>query len=385
MRVGLCRSVEFNPIGDQMDSILVGSSVPADGAVLRKVTESEVASGGRAADAAGGAHCARRERPSRRLTSRPCHAAGAAPCAPGFRLRLLPGRAAAQSAPAQRGNVMKTSFTIAVLAVAIASGSCTRTLDPPTPEEQARMTHAAIVSGANTLLMGDRLGYLAAEDAVERTNTTCRGDTCAAGFISLSGASSLGVEDSELTLLREHRGLELAREKGSGANHIYESYGGWLEHSLFGTRLTRFTDEAGPSRGASVVSSYSLGISTGVNPDAVEGSARWEGLMLGRDTRASAGRGQAVRGDADVTVDFAATGMTADVAFTGIVNIDTGDLENDMAWRGMAVEEGGFARRNAPGDTVSGRFYGPNEEEVGGVFERDGIAGAFAGRRTSAP
>jgi len=51
----------------------------------------------------------------------------------------------------------------------------------------------------------------------------------------------------------------------------------------------------------------------------------------------------------------------------------------------MALEEGGFARRKAPGDTVSGRFYGPNAEEVGGVFERDGIAGAFGGRRTSAP
>ena len=270
---------------------------------------------------------------------------------------------------------------IALLAVA----ACTRMLDPPTPEEQARETNAATVSGANTLLMGDRLGYFATDDAVERTTTTCRGDTCAVGFISLSGASSFGVEDSGLTLLRERRGVNLVLEQGSGTNRSYEAYGGWLEHSLFGTRLTRFTDEAGPSRGASVVSSYSLGISTGENPSAAEGSARWEGLMLGRDMRASAGRGQAVRGDADVTVDFAATGMTADVAFTDIVNIETGDPENDMAWRGMALEEVGFARRNAPGDTVSGRFYGPNEEEVGGVFERDGIAGAFGGRRTSAP
>ena len=280
---------------------------------------------------------------------------------------------------------MKTGFTIAVLAAAIASGACTRTLDPPTPEEQARETHAAIVSGANTLLMGDRLGYLAADGAVARTNTTCRGDTCATGFISLSGAGSFGVEDSELTLLRARRGVSLAREDGSGSDRSYESYGGWLEHSLFGTRLALFTGQAGPSRGASVVSNYSLGISTGGNPGAVDGSARWEGLMLGRDMRASARRGQLIRGDADVTVDFAATGVTADVLFTDIVNIETGDLENDMAWRGMALEEGAFARRKAPGDTVSGRFYGPNAEEVGGVFERDGIAGAFGGRRTSAP
>ena len=279
---------------------------------------------------------------------------------------------------------MRTGLTIAVLAVAVTLAACTRTLDPPTPEEQAWETNAAIVGAANALLMGDRLGYFATDDAVERTNTTCRGDTCAAGFISLSGASSFGVEDSELTLLRERRGVSLVRQERSGTDRGYEAYGGWLEHSLFGTRLTLFTEEAGPSRGASIVSSYSLGFSTGENPD-VEGSARWEGLILGRDLRASAGRGQVIRGDADVTVEFGAATITADVAFTDIVNIETGAAQNDMAWRGMVVEDGSFARRNAPGDTVSGRFYGPGEEEVGGVFERDGIAGAFGGRRTSAP
>ena len=279
---------------------------------------------------------------------------------------------------------MRTGLTIAVLAAAVVFGACTRTLDPPTPEEQARETHAEIVSGANALLMGDRLGYFATDDAVERTTTTCRGDTCAVGFISLSGASGFGVEDSELTLLRARRGVALVREEASGTNRSYEAYGGWLEHSIFGTRLTLFTEEAGPSQGASFVSSYSLGNSSGENPSA-EGSARWEGLMLGRDMRASTGRGQVIRGDADVTVDFGSSAITADVAFTDIVNIETGVAQNDMAWRGMALEEGGFARQTAPDDTISGRFYGPGEEEVGGVFERNGIAGAFGGRRTSAP
>ena len=279
---------------------------------------------------------------------------------------------------------MRTALSIAALAGAVTLAACTRTLDPPTPEEQARETNAAIVGAANTLLMGDRLGYFATDDEVERTNTTCRGDTCAAGFTSLSGAGGFGVEGSELTLLRERRGVSLVRQERSGADRGYEAYGGWLEHSLFGTRLTRFSEEAGPSAGASVVFGYSLGLSSGENPGA-EGSARWEGLMLGRDVSASRSRGQAIRGDADVTVEFGADAITADVAFTGIVNIETGAARNDMAWRGLEVEDGGFARRSAPGDTVSGRFYGPDEEEVGGVFERDGIAGAFGGRRTSAP
>ena len=281
---------------------------------------------------------------------------------------------------------MRTGLTIAVLAVAVALGACTRTLDPPTPEEQARERHEAIVEAANTLLMGDRLAWFGTDDDVERANTTCRGDVCAAGFLAVSRTTRFGLERFgwELTLLRERRGVGLFRQDLSADSNDYEAWGGWLEHSLFATRLTRFGEEAGPSAGASVVFGYSLGLSSGENPGA-EGSARWEGLMLGRDVSASPSRGQVIRGDSDVTVEFGAAAITADVAFTDIVNIETGAAQNDMAWRGMAVEDGGFARRNAPGDAVSGRFYGPNEEEVGGVFERDGIAGAFGGRRTSAP
>ena len=280
---------------------------------------------------------------------------------------------------------MRTGLTIVALAVSIALAACTRTLDPPAPEEQALETHAAIVSGANTLLRGDRLGWFATDEEVERVRTTCEGDACAIGIIAISRVSGFSVENAELELLRERRGVSLVREERSGSYSEAEVYGGWLEHSLFGTRQSLFIHEDDPDRGATIIDSYSLGFSSGENPRATEGSARWEGLMLGRDMRASPARGQVMRGDADVTVEFGATGVTADVEFTDIVNIETGDLRNDVAWRGMAVEEGGFARRNAPGDTVSGRFYGPGEEEVGGVFERDGIAGAFGGRRTSAP
>ena len=91
--------------------------------------------------------------------------------------------------------------------------------------------------------------------------------------------------------------------------------------------------------------------------------------LLGRDMRASPGRGQVVLGDADVTVEFGADALTADVEFTDIVNVETGDAWGDMVWRGMAVENGGF--------------YGPGEEEVGGIFERGGFAGAFGGRRAA--
>ncbi len=279
---------------------------------------------------------------------------------------------------------MMTGLTIAALAGAVALAACSRTLDPSSAEDEAWERHGAVVDAANNLLMGDRLAWFATDADVERTRTTCRGDTCAGGFLSLSRASRFGLDGWELTLLRERRGVALFRQELAAGGVDYETYGGWLEHSLFAMRLTRFGDDAGSSAGASLVFGYSLGTSSEKNPDA-EGSARWEGLMLGRDMRASPDRGRAIRDDADVTVTFGADAMTADVTFTGIVNIETGDARNDMAWHGLALEDGGFDRRNAPGDSVSGRFYGPAEEEVGGVFEKDGIAGAFGARRTSAP
>ncbi len=281
---------------------------------------------------------------------------------------------------------MRTGLSIAALAVAIALAACTRTLDPPTTEEQARETHARIVSEANIMLIGDRLGYFATDDEVERVNTTCEGDTCAIGFLSLVRcAECISVEDAELTLLRERRGVTLVRTDMSGNVADVETYAGWLEHSLLYTESSLFTNDLDPDKGGTSVTNYSLGFSSGVNPSSADGSARWEGLMLGREMRASDNRGQVIRGDADVTVDFGADSMTANVEFTDIVNIETGDLQNDMAWHGMALDEGGFARTDAPDDTISGQFYGPNEEEVGGVFEQGGIAGAFGGRRTSAP
>ena len=51
-----------------------------------------------------------------------------------------------------------------------------------------------------------------------------------------------------------------------------------------------------------------------------------------------------------------------------------------MTWDGLAVTNGTFGT-GSQGDSIQGRFYGPNHEEVGGIFERDHIIGAFGGGR----
>ena len=278
---------------------------------------------------------------------------------------------------------MRKAF--AALAVAAAVAACTHSSGPPPPtaDELARASYEGIVSGANALVEGDQLGYFTNDDDVERAGTRCLVDVCSIGFARFSRPSGLSVEAVELELLGERRGVSQVVERGSGEYADVHVYGGWLDHSLFATESVLLTSDEFPDQGATVVLNYSVGFSTEENPSAVDGSARWEGLMIGRDMRASASRGQVILGDADVTVDFGASAVTADVAFTDIANVETGEAWGDMAWHGMAVEAGAFGRQDARDDTISGRFYGPNEEEVGGVFERDGIAGAFGGRRAS--
>ena len=274
----------------------------------------------------------------------------------------------------------------AALLVAIALGACTSSGDPPPPaptaDELARASYERIVSGANAVLMGDQLGYFGADDDVERAGTRCRVDVCSTAFSRFTQPSEFTVESVELELLGERRGVSLVVERGSRRYTDVHAYGGWLDHSFFATESLLLKSAEYPDQGATVVYAYSVGLSTGENPSAVDGSARWEGLMLGRDIRASPSRGQVVRGNADVTVEFGASAITADVEFTEIANTETGERQGDMAWHGMAVEGGGFAQRDAAEHTISGHFFGPDSEEVGGVFERDGIAGAFGARRS---
>lgn len=85
--------------------------------------------------------------------------------------------------------------------------------------------------------------------------------------------------------------------------------------------------------------------------------------------------GNVIHGDAEVTVNFDDTDV--DVAFTDLIDLDTGRSRDDLRWTNLRMSSGRF--RN--GDDIVGRFYGPNHEEVGGFFERDEILGAFGAKR----
>lgn len=148
----------------------------------------------------------------------------------------------------------------------------------------------------------------------------------------------------------------------------YRTLGGWMDYSFFTLNLWEFEPT-----GWQVWNAASVGVESGSNP--VSGSATWTGAMVGRLTD---GQGNEepmtqVVGDSRLTFDFAANEL--DVALTRI-QADDGQSYADLMWENLPTANGAFA-----GQGVSGRFYGPNHEEVGGVFEWNQIVGAFGATR----
>lgn len=140
-------------------------------------------------------------------------------------------------------------------------------------------------------------------------------------------------------------------------------HGGWLDESVFAIVDDRVAT--------------SFGAWHGTNPT-VAGGATWTGAFVAMDARS----GEGVEGDAVVDIDdFAAPDV--DIALF----VDVGGAEQirdrvaDLRWDSIPVWEGTFSARDTAG-WIEGRFYGGDHEEVGGIFERDHVLGAFGGRRT---
>ena len=138
-------------------------------------------------------------------------------------------------------------------------------------------------------------------------------------------------------------------------------HGQWMEHGMFA-----MTDGVGAQAGDVAVS---FGSSFGTVPSWT-GGATWSGVMVGVDEAT----GDHVAGDALIDVDDLAD-LDVDIALTGIVGAN-GVTWSPLRWENVPLAAGGFRSSDASG-FVSGLLYGPDHQEVGGVFERDRLRGAF--------
>ena len=228
-----------------------------------------------------------------------------------------------------------------------------------------------IRDGADTLLITD-LHYVGVT-VVDDIDATCQGTVCVMALRPVDLAN-LTFERTEFQAVLLRHGVTVGQTRATrsenGGIRDTLTYGAWLDHSAFSMEAWVVYEGArddGPD--AAAVGALSFGDATGTPP--VSGVATWTGVMTGADVRFLS----TVQADAAVTVDFGAA--TAAVAFTNVQDLDNGVGLAPMRWDGLAIaSDGKFGAGN-----LNAAFYGPNHEEIGGVFQRDDIVGAFGAKR----
>ena len=198
--------------------------------------------------------------------------------------------------------------------------------------------------------------------------------------------------------LEPRRGVDLASRQIALEKDppvFRDTFGAWTDHGFF--LVDVFT---GQGRDDFRYETLWFGDGGDTRPvTAIGGTVSWSGVMSGVKIEPLSDAGALVHGDVAITV----TGLNADasitVGFSNISRQDNGASIADMTWSGLPLQGRGFGtddvrfheadhgyRRRASfgkqaAGSLFGHIYGPNGKEVGGLFNRDGIAGAFAARR----
>ncbi len=242
-----------------------------------------------------------------------------------------------------------------------------------------RAIYSSVASNSTHFLRGDRLVWEAGGQGPTRTTFNCDGYQCVeSGFLRSSTRGWVPAE-SLLMLRRVNNVPRVVETSTDQASYSYHIYGGWMEQATFMSISYHFIGEDNPAAGNQYIYSVAMGISNGLNPDVSLDGTTWQGFVVGRDQTILNNLANAVTGEAYVTLNSVDSGLEADVWFTRLHNVE--ERLDDIRWSGLALQEGGFGRRDAENDWIAGQFFGDGHEEVAGVFERAGINGAFGGRK----
>ena len=198
--------------------------------------------------------------------------------------------------------------------------------------------------------------------------------------------------------LELRRGIALGRKARpstiGGRPTFHRAFGAWMDHGFFLVETFTAPEQF-------IYRTAWFGNASHSGPMAPPGgTATWSGIMSGVKISPSGDTAAFVHGDSAVTVSGLDTGgdVSVEIAFTGIVNEATGTRIGDMVWRNLPLRGQAFGTDDVLFDdgagyfrdgnfgaaaegSVYGHVYGPGHGEVGGLFHRDGIAGAFAARR----
>lgn len=238
-----------------------------------------------------------------------------------------------------------------------------------------------MTEGVNVLHVSDLVMVNVPEtEGVERIAIECDTEECTIGY---EGDTETFTLEEWIPMTEDEPSDDLDEFSRAGGVVIYREiameplegdgyFGGtalgvWMEHNSFGVVSANI--EGGELDGFKLVAAASQGVSGAL---AVTGSATWTGAMAGIDYGSP--RNPSLVAPAELNIlDLSAARV--DIAFT-----ERTDDGADMRWAGIPVSGNSF-RHGSGADRIEGSFYGPQAVEVGGIFERDQIIGAFGAKR----
>ena len=170
---------------------------------------------------------------------------------------------------------------------------------------------------------------------------------------------------------------------GVAIDRTVTGYGGWGEFHGFDAlyydfvRYDRDEDRDRPQR--MIEASLGGWASEGNPPVPRDETWTWTGGAVGVDY-SDITQNRVLAGNSALSVNMfeSLDEYRVRVDITDLVDVATGTTYDDMVWRNIPLRDGGFETFE-----IRARFFGPNHEEVGGVFEsqEDRIVGAFGGTR----
>jgi len=192
--------------------------------------------------------------------------------------------------------------------------------------------------------------------------------------VELSDSTQTAVGTNRAVLTKN--GITLLEAHGGDNGPDYRVYGAWMNHVGFTleTALEVTTGDGTTlvARGATV-----FGDSTGTRPTT---DVTWRGVMVGTPVRGSR-RNNILQGDA--RLDYRISRGEIDATFSNIVNLDREAPHSvqEIQFLGIPVSNSGVYGDGDIGNSIDGKFYGPDHAETGGAFEQRGIVGAYGAKR----
>ena len=224
------------------------------------------------------------------------------------------------------------------------------------------------------------------------TAPTCANNQCSLDLPN-AGALALSLSDIEDLSLVDDANLEgfnadsqtvmvdegvtliqsvTAGRQSGGTQLTFQTYGGWLDNSVFGVERIAITENGTTDIR---LSGFSFGDAPGTNPSGT-GRAICRGAFVGywvQDDRHVQGISYVDIDDFNSpNVDFIVSGISDVNSASSIISGRFFDFQN------MTLTDGTFTNSNG---AVRGAFYRAGHTQIGGVVDHMGWIGAFGGTR----